>query len=204
MCSVYVNYASIIWICWANIHIYMNNTLTYLYHPVGRCYLLLFYRAVEKHRLRFLVLSQLTLHHANYLICATNCPKGQDRSWKSSLCQLWSRAPMSWLPRSQLTNKGGEDSEQVVRWEDERLRWKSKSGYHSGWQASFLSISCCVADSFAGSYTSCDWSKKGEMRAWRVENNICSSTVLKRRGGEENGISKSRPWSPNLEIRFKW
>ena len=31
----------------------------------------------------------------------------------------------------------------------------------------------------------------------------CSSTVLKRRGGEENGISKSSPWSQNLEIRFK-
>lgn len=81
----------------------MNNTLTYLYHPVGRCYLLLFYRAVEKHRLRFLVLSQLTLHHTNYLICATNCPKGQDHA------KIWRSFPYLQPIRVKITNGSRKD-----------------------------------------------------------------------------------------------
>ena len=83
-----------------NIYIYI---LTYLYHPVGRYYLLLFYRAVEKCRLRFLFLSQLTLHHTNYLICTRNCPKSQDHA------KIWKSFPYLQLIGVKITNGSRKD-----------------------------------------------------------------------------------------------
>lgn len=72
--------------------------------------------------------------------------------------------------------QGDEDSEQVVKWKDERLRWKGNSWHHS------FSINCSVGDPSAGSQTPHGCSRTGKIRTWRADCNECFSKVLKRRG----------------------